>query len=319
MDSERGPDGSNEAGFERELRAIGEVTTPERLERDGFRRVRRVTYDEVSKLVERTVDRVIAERGTNQGERNLLVEDTRALLEQVAAGDTDAKVTVLERRVRKLADALDRSEQALADVLDDVDTGLPSARRYVATLLDEHPCAGAWGEAGTLIASRVRPQKLDVDDAERERIDARRSLLRTLAEVNGLEDDAPRPRRPVVEKDDRDAFAELAARAAREDAVVEDDAAPDTESDSAFARLDAGALRLRTEEARPHRGLDGARPRAVAAQRSITTPTHRHAPASSTRARACSGTSRRTSSMRSNGPIDPPGTKRCRPSARRPT
>lgn len=178
---------SEPANFVDEVRQLGRRVTPEELERRGVRKLRQFTIGDLNELVARTVDRVLAERADDgAAARNTVLERTHVALAERAANDPAFRIELLERRLSKLADALDRSENALADVLDDVDTGLPTARRYVDSLPDNHPLRRREGgrRGSRPLAGRTRSRRLDPTDAEADRVEERRGMLRALADVN---------------------------------------------------------------------------------------------------------------------------------------
>lgn len=174
-----------------EVRQLGRRVTPEELERKGVRKLRQFSLADLNDLVARTVDRVLADRSGDEADtsRNTVVERTHAALAERAANDPEVRIELLERRLNKLADALDRSEHALAEVLDDVEAGLPIARRYVDALPDNHPLRRRGGSLRPrrALAGRTRSRRPAPTPEEEERVAERRSMLRALAEVNRMD------------------------------------------------------------------------------------------------------------------------------------
>jgi|GEM_PF-4209890 len=274
-----------------EVRQLGRRVTPEELERKGVRKLRQFTLSDLNDLVARTVDRVLCERSGDEadGARNSVVERTHAALAERAANDPAVRIELLERRLSKLADALDRSEHALAEVLDDVEAGLPVARRYDDALPDNHPLRRRGGSfrPRRALAGRTRSRRPAPTAEEELRVAERRSMLRALAEVNKLDQareeaeerdarEAGDGSEPVVDaRPPRDSEASRRAleqlfpksptpaqdergrdpRADLRDACADDAPNADAGSAERFADLRPDQLRLKMEVARPHKGF----------------------------------------------------------------
>lgn len=295
------PDDERRDGLADEVRQLGRRVTPEELERRGVKKLRQFTISDLNDLVARTVDRVLDERDGNDADtsRNTVVERTHAALAERAASDPSVRIELLERRLSKLADALDRSEHALAEVLDDVEAGLPVARRYVDALPDNHPLRRRGGsfKPRRALAGRTRSRRPAPTPEEEERVAERRSMLRALAEVNRMDEarqrveekelaqeaasepqPAPRPApapRTQPEPSARPQRDTEASRRELEALYPRTETAPDPRADlndlvadardasehtdaadaTSFADLKPDQLRLRTEDARPHRGF----------------------------------------------------------------
>jgi hypothetical protein len=183
--------GTDGAELAASLNELGAATTPQVLEARGVKRLREFTPADLQQLVTQAVDRALERRShddARRDERNALVEDTTQDVESHTDLDPHARIALLERRLRKLAEALDRSERALADVLDDVDTGLPAARGYVNALPDDHPLRQRTAETFALLVNgRGRALRAEPTEAETRRARERRQLLAALAEVNQID------------------------------------------------------------------------------------------------------------------------------------
>lgn len=222
-----------------ELCAAGAATTPEALAARGVKRIVEFKSADIRRIVAAAVDRASAADGRTFEARNALVEESMQDLEAKSDIDPFARIELLERRLAKSSQALDRAERALADVLDDVETGLVAARDYIAALPDDHPMRRV--DAFELLANgRGRGLRAEPTEAEKQRAHERRRLLAALAEVNKLH---PAP----LVRDDEEEFESSAPVA---------DAAPEAVSAarSSFAEFTAADLRLDTKKARPFRG-----------------------------------------------------------------
>ncbi|QDU85598.1 hypothetical protein Pla163_27300 [Planctomycetes bacterium Pla163] len=240
-----GPDSLAETNsLAKEVRQLGERTTTEELGRRGVRMLRRFTLTELNELVARSVDRVLGDRTSGEESRNAVLEQTHAALAARATDDPHARIELLERRLAKLADALDRSENALAEALEDIDSGAPLARRYVDGLPDDHPLrrrSEAALERSQYTRSRSRRPTATVEELER--IEQRRGMLSALAAANALPDE-PAAETRAVEQQAETPRSEPASRTTGE--------APPRPS--AFGDMKADDLRLKMEDARPHLG-----------------------------------------------------------------
>jgi hypothetical protein len=220
-----------------ELCAAGAATTPQALAARGVKRIVEFKSADIRRIVAAAVDRASAANGRAFESRNALVEESMQDLEAQSDLDPFARIELLERRLAKSTQALDRAERALFDVLDDAEIGLAAVREYVAALPDDHPLRRV--DAFELLANgRGRGLRAEPTEAEKQRAHDRRRLLAALAEVNKLH-----PEPLTMDAEDAPAAEAVAAVPAERDSKR-----------SAFAELTGSDLRLTAPKARPFRG-----------------------------------------------------------------
>lgn len=235
-------------GLAHELCAVGAATTPQALAARGVKRIVEFKSADIRRIVAAAVDRASAAEGRTFEARNALVEESMQDLEAKSDIDPFARIELLERRLAKSTQALDRAECALAEVLDDTEIGLAAAREYIAALPDDHPLRRV--EAFELLANgRGRVLRAEPTEAEKRRAHERRQLLATLAEVNRLHPE------PLVHDDDceREVSAPVEAVASAARAAPRTSPSHTSPSRTAFAEFTAADLRLDTKNARPFR------------------------------------------------------------------
>jgi len=226
-----------------ELCAAGAATTPQALAARGVKRIVEFKSADIRRIVAAAVDRASAADGRTFEARNALVEESMQELEAKSDIDPFARIELLERRLAKSTQALDRAECALAEVLDDTEMGLVAAREYIAALPDDHPLRRV--DAFELLANgRGRGLRAEPTEAEKRRAHERRQLLATLAEVNKLHPET------LVHDDDCE-FEASAATCATAPVTAPSSRAPS--SHASFAEFTAADLRLETKHARAFR------------------------------------------------------------------
>jgi hypothetical protein len=142
------------------LRGLGRSITPEQLLNRGIRKVRALSIEQVSKLVERAVNKTLIERTLplSDDERQELLSDAQVrlrstlrtqlelqerkseiherkqdLIGSMDQAGIDALDLLLRRRLKKAIDYLEETEGAIESILERLDSGLPS---------HSHPSAG---------------------------------------------------------------------------------------------------------------------------------------------------------------------------------
>ena len=158
------------------LRSFAHSTTPEELAKKGVRRVRSVSMSQFTNMIHVAIERALEERGAQlepelqntviRGAREQLhrmlaaredletrrarVADLRAELDEAAdsaaavrsgesQGDESERVAVLERRIAKLAAALEETEASLEAALSSFDNGLRSGVRRSDGVEEDDP------------------------------------------------------------------------------------------------------------------------------------------------------------------------------------